>query len=240
MTKTFLLFVLTTGLILASAPNAIAQATSTRAFLNVNIGAQIQDHTIATSSTFRIYDETASISATEKVGKGFLFDVSGGRRVWRSMSLGVGISRFSKTEDATVTATIPSPFFFNRALTTTSTADNLKRSELGIHLQAIWPIPLTDNLEIFVFAGPSFIRVKQDIVTSANVQAGTQNSTPVTESESKMVPGANVGVDLIYRVTNTIGAGVFVRYAGGSADFPAVENLKVGGGQVGAGIRYRF
>ena len=240
MTKTFLLFVLTTGLILASAPNAVAQATSTGAFLNVNVGAQIKDRTIATSNTFRIYEETASISATQEIGKGLLFDVSGGGRVRRWLALGVGISQFSKTEEATVTATIPHPFFFNRARTATSAVDNLKRSELGIHLQAILPIPLTDNIEVSVFAGPSFIRVEQDIVTGASVQAGTQNSTPVTESESKMVTGANGGVDVTYRVTNRVGVGVFFRYAGGSVDFPAVQNLKVGGGQAGTGLRLRF
>jgi hypothetical protein len=37
-----------------------------------------------------------------------------------------------------------------------------------------------------------------------------------------------------------LGAGVFLRYAGGSVDLPEVSNVKVGGFQGGFGLRLRF
>jgi len=40
--------------------------------------------------------------------------------------------------------------------------------------------------------------------------------------------------------TPRIGAGVFIRYAGGSVDLPSAPDVKVGGFQIGVGARVRF
>jgi hypothetical protein len=37
-----------------------------------------------------------------------------------------------------------------------------------------------------------------------------------------------------------VGIGILARYVKGEVDLPAVPGMKVGGTQVGAGIRYRF
>jgi hypothetical protein len=56
--------------------------------------------------------------------------------------------------------------------------------------------------------------------------------------------GINVGADVTYMVTKTFGAGVLLRYAGGSADLAtpsgASLSLDAGGFQFGAGVRVRF
>jgi hypothetical protein len=36
------------------------------------------------------------------------------------------------------------------------------------------------------------------------------------------------------------GAGLFLRYAGASVDLPSANNVKVGGVQLGGGLRLRF
>lgn len=73
------------------------------------------------------------------------------------------------------------------------------------------------------------------------VAAGTQNVTPTSTSESGTTGKAgNVGLDLSYLVTTNYGIGAFIRYAGGELNLPTAPNLKVGGLQMGGGLRLRF
>jgi hypothetical protein len=45
---------------------------------------------------------------------------------------------------------------------------------------------------------------------------------------------------LIYRRNNRYGFGGFVRFLGGEVDLPSVPNMKVGGFEIGGGIRIRM
>jgi len=52
----------------------------------------------------------------------------------------------------------------------------------------------------------------------------------------------NAGIDITYLVTEQLGGGLFVRWAGGSVDIPATggtQSIDVGGMQVGIGLRVR-
>jgi len=208
-------------------------------FINFNVGAQPQRRTINTSESFTIYDESATVTSNQPVKNGVVFDVSGGHRVWRQVALGVGLSSFRSRGDAGVSASIPDPGFFDRPKIVTGISSGLDRSELGVHLQAVWRTPVTDKVDVSLSAGPSFIRVTQQVAT-ASLRAGTQNIDVTQKSESGTALGINVGVDGSYMFQPQFGAGVFVRYAGGSVDLPAVSNVKVGGFQGGLGLRVRF
>jgi hypothetical protein len=41
-------------------------------------------------------------------------------------------------------------------------------------------------------------------------------------------------------LTRRYGVGAFIRYAGATVDLPSVSDLKVGGFQIGGGLRVRF
>ena len=241
MKKTLKLLALAAALTLAGQARAQAQMTPERkAFVNVNVGAQLSDRSIDTSSSFPIYDETATVASSQAVSGGVLFDFSGGYRVWRDIFVAVGVSSFVDTEVAKVTASIPDLLLFNQPKTVTATVPDLTRREIGVHTQLVWFAPVAEKVDIALFGGPSFIRLKQDLVTTVSVAANTQNVTPVVESQSGTAVGVNLGVDGIYAFTPRVGAGLFLRYVTGSVDLPAVADAKVTGVQFGVGARVRF
>ena len=74
-----------------------------------------------------------------------------------------------------------------------------------------------------------------------NVTPGTQNFEGfIIESQSGTAFGVNVGGDVNYMFSDRVGAGLFVRYVGGSVDLAAVPGMTVGGFQAGLGLRFRF
>ncbi len=210
----------------------------TKAFIDVNVGAQTQSRAISSSRSFPLYGETAVINAAESIDSGGFFDISGGYRVMPSFGVAVGVSTFSKSGDGSIAASIPSPIAFNRPANVTSTATDLNHSEVATHLMAVYFATL-DQIEISAHVGPSFFRVKQDIL-NATVPAGTQNLSATAEEESANATGVNIGVNINYMFRPNYGAGVFLRYAGATVDLPSAPDVKVGGAQLGIGLRLRF
>jgi hypothetical protein len=230
-------------LMIAAAVNAGAQtqpAPASLGFVNLNFGTQPSSRTLAKSDSFPVYGETASFTTTQENGSGAVFDITAGYRFWPNVAAAVGFSNFSNTSDSAVAATIPNPLFFDQPRSVSSTVADLKHSERGVHLQAVWFVPITNQLDVALSAGPSFIRVSQDLVSSLTVPAGTQNATANVATETKTAMGFNIGVDGSYLFTRNFGAGVFVRYAGAEADLPSAPDLRVGGFQAGVGARVRF
>jgi hypothetical protein len=234
---------LAAGMISVTAPDALAQmAWTDRGYVNVNVAGQTQSREIAVSTSFDLYNESATVAAAQGVDGGPLFDISGGVRVWRNLAVGIGFSSFGDTSEAAVAASIPHPDFGGTFATTTTTAGGLKHSEHGVHIQAVWMWPVTDKIDVAFSAGPSIFNVSQDLVSTVTVASGTQTVTGVvTERQKETGVGANLGIDVTYMVwRNKLGGGVFMRYAGASVDLPLVQNLDVGGFQAGIGARYRF
>src|SRR6266705_975782 len=76
---------------------------------SVSLGGQFGTRTISNSTSFVLYNELATVSDTQKIGQGVVFDISGGYRVWRRLSVALGISTFHGSSDATLIGSIPSP-----------------------------------------------------------------------------------------------------------------------------------
>jgi hypothetical protein len=237
MTKTTSILWIATALTMCAAP-AAAQTTK-NIFVDVNAGVQVASRTFVVDAFPTVYNERAIIRTNQEVGTAALFDVSGGYRVWRDLSIGLGFSYAGGSADAVMTAAVPHPLFHDRRVETTATVD-AKHSEKAVHLQAIWTVPVTDKMDASFAFGPSFINVSQDVVTGITVAAGTQNATPLTETQSGTAKGFHIGADLSYMLNPRYGVGGFIRYVGGSVDLPSVPELKVGGFQVGGGARLRF
>ena len=238
MNKTTTIIAMIGGLTLGSAMSADAQTPAN--FLNISAGSQFQSRTFSAITTFELFGETGSVTANQTVGSGFVFDVTGGRRFWRSLGVAVGVSTFTGSGSAAAIAAIPNPLFFGKhTLKTFTDADygDLKQSTVAINFQIVWMKALTDRLDLSIFAGPSVMRVKQELASGT----AELNSVAAISSESKTTARAGTGgVDLTYRLNDRYGIGGFVRYAGGEAEFEAVPKLKVGGAQAGGGIRIRF
>jgi hypothetical protein len=231
----------TASTVAAQTPAAqVPPAPATRGFVNVDFGAQPARGTINTANSFPKYDETVTFAAEGGVANGPFFQVAGGVNVWRSLSVGVGYSRFSSKSDSTVTATVPHPLFFNQPRTSSQTVPDMQRTENGVHLMALWLIPVTDKIDVSLFGGPSFIRVEQQLVASVTIIDGTQNFTPGVSTNNGTAKGANVGIDGTYMINRNFGVGLLLRYAGGKVDLESASAVKVGGFQAAVGARVRF
>jgi hypothetical protein len=245
MTRRTRLLVLMTGLAVAAAVGVGAQtpsvpAPANRAFVNVNVGAQPPIRSFGTTVSSALYGETATITTSQGIGNGAIFDISGGYPVWNRVAIAIGYSTlFSNTYDSVVVATIPDPLYYNRLKTVNTGATGLKHSENTVYLQAVWLLPVTDKIDIALSVGPSFIKVRQELASST-IPTGTQSVKVEQSVEKGTAKGINVGFDGSYLFTRRLGVGLFVRYSGGSVDLPTVGKLDVGGFQTGMGLRLRF
>ncbi|HKB11132.1 MAG TPA: outer membrane beta-barrel protein [Vicinamibacterales bacterium] len=225
------------------APGATSQGTpplGDKLLVAVNVGAQTRSSTASRDFTFPVYGQTAAVTTSTSVDGGPIFDVSGTYRFMPKFGVGVGYSAFSKTGTAQGAASIPSPVFFNQPAAVAINAINAKHTENNVYIVAAGYLPITNVVDLSVFIGPSFTRVKQDLINSVSVPAGTQNVVSAAQSESGTAKGVNVGADLSYRFTKLVGAGAFIRYNGGSVDLPSLTDVKAGGFQVGIGARLHF
>jgi hypothetical protein len=208
--------------------------------IGVNVGAQTRSSTSSSDFTFPIYGQTATVTTQSSVDGGPLFDVGATYRVVPRFGVGVGFSSFSRTGSAQAAASIPSPVFFNQFASVGINPIDAKHTENNFYIVAAGFWPVTDVIELSVFLGPSFTKVKQDVINTVTVPDGTQNAVSAVNSESGTAKGVNVGADVAYQFTKLVGAGVFIRYNGGSVDLPTLSNVKAGGFQIGIGARLHF
>lgn len=241
-------------LLLAWAAPAAAQvgpAWVDRGYFNFNIGFESTSGTLTDSTTFLLYDESGTRTVEQNVDSGSFFDFSVGSRVWNNVSVGIGYHRGANSSEASGTASVPHPLIFNSNRVASVAAADLDRTEQAFHIQVGYMIPVNEALSVHVTVGPSFFRLKQDVLADVSFteQApfNTVNVSGVTAERTDSATGVNAGVDVSYILSESdaykIGAGAFLRYAGASARITVIENdvdTDVGGLQFGLGLRVRF
>ena len=223
---------------------------SERIFVSVNGTYQLAGDDFGEDVTFTEYAETGRFSTDYDVKSGPAFNISAGVTVWRNVAIGVGVSRYSKDTPVEFTASVPHPFFFNRAREVTAAVDGFEREELAVHVQARVMFQPSPKIQGMVFGGPSFFKVKQGIVTDFEIvetypydTAAFSRAMSTTVDESKV--GFNVGADVGYFFTRKVGVGGLVQWSAATIDAPASSGtgtveIKAGGFQVGGGLRLRF
>ena len=213
-----------------------------RGFVNVNFGLQETSRSLDAGSQFDVYGEPATLSTTQPIDGGGLFDIGGGYKVWKNLAAGLAYRRMQSDADITIAASIPDPNFFDRTRPLAATSSNAEHSEHAIHLQGTWVMPVTDTFDAAFSFGPTIFMVKQDVASAITVsEPGPSLASTTIVREEKTTVGVNFGVDLNYFFTPRVGGGLLVRYSWGSADLDsASESLTVGGFQIGGGVRLRF
>ena len=243
MTKTTNIVALIVGFALTGAAAARAQGVqgSTQSehpiFVSINAGGQIQTRQFSTSSTFPLYNETAQVRTNQTVNGGFVFDASAGYRVWKRLSLGVGVSTMNVSGDAALTASVPNAVAPNRPTVFTATASGLHQNDVAVNIQAVWDLPVTSDINLAIVLGPSFIHVSQEFAT---VTPTSGTTVTIEQQSASTAKAGNAGLDLSFKLTDRMGIGGFFRYLGGEVDLPLISKLKVGGLQAGGGLRLRF
>jgi hypothetical protein len=230
-----------TGLVLTAATSAVAQTSErTKAFVNINVGAQPASQTINSTVTTPVYGQLASASTSLVVTGEPMFDIDFGYRFRQNMAVAFGYSTLSSDGPIAGTASVPSPVFFNQFNTVDISGSTFNRTDHNYYFLFLYFVPITNRIEVAFFAGPTFTNVKQDLVTGITVPPGTQTATPIVQSQSGTAAGVNIGFDASYLFTKYYGVGGFLRYNGGSVDLPAASGVKAGGFQMGIGARLRF
>lgn len=252
MKQVFRLTVCVFGLTLLSS-QAFAQALpwEGRGFVNVNFGMQIKGTQLVTAEdSFPIYDESAKITSAQTIDSQAPFiDFGGGARVFGNFGAGFAYSRLSTNGPAAVTASVPSPLVYDQPRTATASIPDLTHVEQAYHFQAIWMLPITDTLDVMFSGGPSVFRLEQGTVLTPTVAEvgppyAAVNLTTATAITTGSRLGFNVGADVSFRFTKMIGVGAMVRYAASTFDLKpeggSPLEVKVGGIQIGGGLRIRF
>lgn len=233
------------------APTAPAAGKSTgpRVFISGDVGYQMASSGYGLDGSFTLYTEKASFSADVPDGGGGLaFAFRGGFRVAKNFLIGVGATGFSAKQSADVSASLPHPFFFNRPRTVTGTSGNLTRKETMIAVEAAWRVPMSPKLDLQLFGGPAFFKVKADMPTGVTFTETYPYDTATfsgvtTTSVSDSATGFTVGADVAFLFTPSIGVGGQVRFsrATGSLSAAGVQTeIDLGGAQAFGGLRFRF
>jgi len=220
---------------------------SERAFISVDGIYQVGSHDFGDSATIRENAENGRFDTDYTVKAGPAFNVSGGGLLSRSLAVGVGVTRFSKSTVTAVNASVPHPFFFNQPRSVTGEYEG-SRSELAVHVQVRGLIPVSDRVQVALFGGPSFFTVEQSIVSDFDFTESYPFDTATfsrvvadTQSESKV--GFNVGGDVSYFFSRQVGVGMTAQYSGATVQMTVpsgTADIKAGGGQIGGGLRLRF
>ena len=225
-----------------------AQTTAPRVHVSVNGGIQTSDNTLAQSFPVQKNLEDAPIKANVDENGGTLFDAGAMVRLIGYFGVGFALSVVTHDADATVTASIPHPFFFDRLRDIEGTA-SMSRRETAAHIQAVFLVP-GPRLDVMVYGGPSLFTVRQTLVTDVTYSesfpfdTATFTGALTAEATSKTETGFHIGGDVAWKFTRNVGVGGMVRYARAQATLNATNNapitVDVGGLQFGGGIRLAF
>jgi hypothetical protein len=238
-------------LMLLTAPGVAHAQTPWRnhARVSINFGVQPSSTTFSATTTKPLYQESATIDTSYSTSSGAMFDGGVLIRVKRRFGLGVAVSSFSKSETASVTGTIPHPFFFNTPRAISGVTGALDRSEVGVHIQAAYVIS-SKRVDVAIAGGPSFFNVSQDLVADVTyTQAYPYDTAAFAAAAVSKVSatqlGFNAGVDVGVKLSRRIGVGGLLRFARASINFPlpntaAGVSTDVGGLQAGGGVRLFF
>jgi hypothetical protein len=167
----------------------------------------------------------------------------------KGLGFRVGLSYYSRSSPAGVSASIPHPLLFNQPRMVTGDTTALRHAELGVQFNGVWVKYFSDRVLMAVFGGPVLTKVTQGLVTDATEASRypfdqATFDTAVTTEHVKWATGFDAGADATVMLTDTLGIGATVQYqrakvslatsSGSSVDFD------LGGLQVGAGVRIRF
>ncbi|MEZ5288833.1 MAG: hypothetical protein R2712_29345 [Vicinamibacterales bacterium] len=233
---------------------AFAQGTpwEDRAFASISFGFEGGGAELSDARDFSIYGESARIISNTSFDPDSILDFSVGARVVRNFGVAIGYHTKSSTGVADIQGSIPHPIFFDRPRNFTSAEDGIDRDEHAVHLQFGWMLPLREKLDVFLFAGPSFYRLSQELVSDVTLAEQGPPFTSVVvqpniELRKENATGYNAGADVTYMLKTTdsirLGVGGFIRVTGATAKLALANGTvetDLGGLQFGIGGRIRF
>jgi len=218
-----------------------------RLWVSVNGGTQTGTKAFSDTVEVPLYQENKRIDTTYPRAGGVFVSGAGGFRIWRQLSVGVGVSRAARTRDAKVGASLPHPFFDNRPRSVEGTAKST-REEVGAHVKIAWTVAPSPHLRLILSGGPSIISVRQTLVSDVNFSESypydTAAFTSATASTaSKSATGGHASADVFWLFSRHFGAGGVIQFARARVKLTSGSRtiaIDAGGAQAGAGLRLVF
>lgn len=218
--------------------------------ISINFGIlQPASTTFTGTTTQTVYLETATVNTAYGVPRGPSVDGGVLIRVAGAFGVGIAISSFKNSAAATVTGSIPHPFFLNTPRPLSGTTSPLERSETAMHIQAAYARS-SGRLDVAIAGGPTLFTVSQDLIADApytetypydSVTFTGTTSSKVTQTEV----GFNAGVDVGMKLSESLGVGGLIRFSRATvvlplAGTPSGVSTTLGGLYAGGGIRFYF
>ncbi len=232
-----------------AASGGSTDAWSDHARVSVNLLSQTPAISFTSTTSKPLYLETETVNASYQVPSGLAYDGGVLVKVAGGFGVGVAFSFFKSHGDATVAASVPHPFFFNKPRSASGTAPALERTETATHIQAAYVIR-TGRVDVAIAGGPTIFNVKQGLVSDVTFTdtypydiVTFTGATTQTVTATKI--GFHVGADVGVRFSRNVGVGGLVRYSRATVDFSLTNAASgvtsdAGGVQAGGGIRFFF
>ena len=215
----------------------------------INGGYQPSTTSFDDSFTFTLYQETGTTETSYPVGAGAIFEGGASVRLWKGLALGGVISHFTVDSPATVTSSVPHPFFLQRPRQVTGEPEGIApRGDRHPHSGAVsvpacsdgctssWPAARASSTSSRRSSSTSTMR-KNSPTTPRRSRASTRSGRTGTAT------GFNAGVDFQWMFNPNLGVGALVRITKATVDL-IVDNRTIqvdaGGTQIAAGIRLAF
>ena len=227
----------------ALATPASAQMTWTdKGFFNFNVGVQVGSKDLNVTTPFELYGEGGTVASALDVKGGGFFDFSAGYKIHKNLTIGAGFTWTDGSGDAAITASVPDPLVHDAHRSVSTTASDVNHQESQIHITATWMVPVTDKIDLGLAFGPTFFLVSQEVPNGVTVtEPGPAVTAVSVEKIDESSVGFHIGMDVNYMVNKRFGVGGLARYTFGSVEIPnADDKLKLGGFQIGGGLRVRF
>jgi len=245
--------VLSLSLVCVVAGSALAQDYE-KGWVDVNFGAaNAAEKEFTSTRVITISQELGGGAVAYNLPRGGAFDVGGGYMFNGRAGVGVSLAGTAHEDTAGLAVSVPHPFFFNASATdATVTNGTLTRTEGAWHIDAMLVAVQTSHFRARVFGGPTYFRAQQDIVSGIKydqvyqifargnvVDITSYNTQPPTASAW----GFHGGGDVSAFFNHVFGVGFAVRVSRGTVkldDYGGAEGRKVGGVQIGGGLRLKF
>ncbi len=241
------------AMLVLTATDARAQWTQPlegRLTVSVSGGGQGGSTDVARLTTFQLYEEEAQVASTQTVSTGAVFDLGATYRIGPNWGVGLGYTTSGGSGDVAISGALPHPLFFGQHRPFATTVTGLDTRERAVHLQAVLFVPFVENVDFTFAAGPSFFTARQDFSRGVSFSEvppgfGTVNIDNVEVVEvSRAATGFNISGDVTYSITETVGAGLLLRYTRATVDMDLGDGttveLRPGGFQALVGVRLRF
>lgn len=231
------------------AAEAGAQPLRDRYWISVDAGVQLSTDEIRDRLEFDRNVETATATVEHDAGIGLAINGGFGVLLSRNgLGAAVSVARFSRSGTVQVDASIPHPFFFDRPREISGEADDISRSETGIHGQLTYTLLTRNRLRVMLGGGVSVFNVEQELVTTVRYTESfpfddAEFSGVDTDRSSGTAVGFNAGVDIRWLLSRNLGVGGLIRYSRGTVDLDVQDRtvgVEAGGLQALGGIRVQF